>query len=168
MGALTEIHKRSKCRETETVDCLLPHGTSVTQSLYPWLREHCRRGRHCIQKHSAMWLPVQDHTSQYSCVDQGKAHMALPLVEESQPVTAAEGGRVGFPSEQAHGGYPSPSVQPISKYIQTALIGLSRFYRQYKTIIITEEEDMNLRGMGGVESGEGWVDMMKIHCMNVF
>lgn len=27
---------------------------------------------------------------------------------------------------------------------------------------------MNLRGMGGVESGEGWVDMMKIHCMNVF
>lgn len=167
MGALTEVHKRSKCRETETVDCLLPHGTSMTQSLYPWLREHCRREKHCIHKHSAMWLPVQDHTSQYSCVDGGKAHMALPLVEEPQPVTAAEGGRVGFPSEQAHWGCSSPSVQPTSKYIQTALIGLCRFYRHYKTII-TEEEDINLRGMGGVESGEGWVDMIKIHCMNVF
>lgn len=60
------------------------------------------------------------------------------------------------------------STHTTSKYIQTALIGFSRFHRHYKTIIITEEKDMNLRGMGGVESGEGWVDMIKIHFMNIF
>jgi hypothetical protein len=62
-------------------------------------------------------------------------------------------------------GCPNPSIPSIPKYTQAPLAGVSRFHRHSKTII-TEQEDMDLRGMRGVGSGEEVVDMMTIHPMN--
>lgn len=107
-----------------------------------------------------MWLPVQDHTSLYSYMTRGSGGRA----------TASHGGLVRE-NQFSSGtstliGCLSPSVQSIPKYMQAALTGLGRFHRHSKTMIITEQEDMNLRGTRGVGSGEEAVDMMKIHPMN--
>lgn len=147
----------------------------MTQSLYPQLRERCRRLL------EAEDLDIESmNTQQCGCL-----YKITPVDIPTWP--GAVGGRASWPYCQlksySQSWWPSegepvffrdkhtdrlskPKCSVYTKYMQAALAGRSRFHRHSKTMIITEQEDMDLRGTRGVGSGEEAVDMMKIHPMN--